>query len=142
TEMDVGGGTKAYCWSFADAEFDEGRWQLRVRGQAVALERRPLEVLQYLLRHAGEVVTKDELLAAAWAGRVVVEAVRTNAIGKLRKALGDDAQSVVTILPRVVYRIVVPLSRRVVVSLPVPIRLESGGLVPRRPTLALEALLA
>src|SRR5690606_28723635 len=82
TEVGAAGG--AWCWTFGEAEFDEGRWQLRVRGEPVDLERRPLEVLQYLLRHAGEAVTKDELLAAAWSGRVVVEAVLTNAIGKLR----------------------------------------------------------
>lgn len=142
TDTDVGGGTKTYCWSFGNAEFDEARWELRVAGRPVELERRPLEVLQYLLRHAGEVVTRDELLAAAWAGRVVVEAVLTNAIGKLRRALGDEAQSIVTTLPRVGYRLGVPVSRRAVEFLPAASRLQAGGSVPRRPNWSLETLLS
>ena len=101
--MDQGVGAghagKAYCWTFGNAEFDEARWQLRVAGQDVELEHKPLEVLQYLLRHAGEAVTKDELLAEVWAGRIVVEAVLTNAVGKLRRALADEAQDIVTTLP-------------------------------------------
>ena len=104
---DVSRAAKAYCWTFGNAEFDEGRWQLRVAGQDVELEHKPLEVLQYLLRHAGEAVTKDELLAAVWAGRVVVEAVLTNAVGKLRRALADEAQDTVMTLPRVGYRLAV-----------------------------------
>lgn len=140
--MGQGGAVKAYRWTFANAEFDEGRWQLQVAGQAIEVERRPLEVLQYLLRHAGEVVTKEELLEAAWAGRVVVEAVLTNAIGKLRRALGDEAQEVIVTLPRVGYRLGVPVSRRAVEFVPEPSRLDVGMAVPRRPHWKLDTLLA
>ncbi|MGY0612705.1 MULTISPECIES: protein kinase domain-containing protein [unclassified Luteimonas] len=139
---DAGQPVKAYCWSFGNAEFDESRWQLRVADNAVELERKPLEVLQYLLRHAGEAVTKEELLGAVWAGRIVVEAVLTNAVGKLRKALRDDAQEFVTTLPRVGYRLSVPVSRRVVEFLPEASRLQEGDAVPRRPNWRLEAPLA
>lgn len=139
---DTGRAAKAYLWLFGNAEFDEGRWQLRVAGQDVELERKPLEVLRYLLRHAGEAVTKEELLSAAWTGRIVVEAVLTNAIGKLRKALGDDAQDVVMTLPRVGYRLAVPVSRKVAEFLPHASRLEAGDAVPRRPNWRLESALA
>ncbi|GAB1406449.1 hypothetical protein MASR1M8_03680 [Thermomonas brevis] len=131
-----------YCWTFGNAEFDEARWQLRVAGQDVELEHKPLEVLQYLLRHAGEAVTKDELLSSVWAGRVVVEAVLTNAVGKLRRALGEQAQDVVATLPRVGYRLGVPASRRSVEFLPDASRLETGDSVPRRPNWKLESPLA
>lgn len=133
---------KAYFWTFANAEFDEGRWQLRVSGQDVELERKPMEVLQYLLRHAGEVVTKDELLASAWAGRIVVEAVLTNAIGKLRKALGDEGPNIVMTLTRVGYRLAVPVSRKAVEFVPDASHLEVGDQVPRRPNWRLEMALA
>src|SRR5690606_4700085 len=33
TEVGAAGG--AWCWTFGEAEFDEGRWQLRVRGEPV-----------------------------------------------------------------------------------------------------------
>ena len=103
------GSARAYRWSFGKAEFDEARWQLWVAGQGVDLEHKPLEVLQYLLRHAGEAVTKEELLSSVWAGRVVVEAVLTNAVGKLRRALGDEMQDIVVTLPKVGYRLAVPV---------------------------------
>lgn len=139
---DGAAGAKAYCWTFGNAEFDEARWQLRVAGQVAELERKPLEVLQYLLRHAGEVVTKEELLSACWAGRFVVDAVLTNAVGKVRKVLGDDAQDIVATLPKVGYRLAVPVARKVVEFIPAASQLEVGSVVPRRPNWRLETPLA
>ncbi|WP_271679941.1 protein kinase domain-containing protein [Thermomonas mangrovi] len=135
-------GARTYCWTFGNAEFDEARWQLRVAGQNVELEHKPLEVLQYLLRHAGEAVTKDELLASVWAGRVVVEAVLTNAVGKLRRALADEAQDIIQTLPRVGYRLAAPVARKPVEFLPDASRMEAGDTVPRRPNWKLDTLLA
>lgn len=136
------GPARAYCWSFGRAEFDESRWELSLAGQPVALERKPLEVLLYLLRHAGEVVTKEELLSDVWAGRIVVEAVLTNAIGKLRKALEQDGQEIVTTLARVGYRLSVPVSRKPVEFLPEASQLQVGDSVPRRQNWKLETALA
>ena len=93
-----------YTWRFAGCEFDESRRELRVRGTVADLEAKPLEILRELLLHAGEVVTKDELLEAVWPGLTVVDGSLSNAISKLRKALGDDGQMVVTV-PRVGYRL-------------------------------------
>lgn len=50
----------------------------------------------FLLRHPDAVVTKEQLLQAVWPGRIVSETSLTNAIGKLRAALNDDAQTIVT----------------------------------------------
>ncbi len=142
TSTDAGGPVKVYCWLFGRAEFDESRWELRIAGQPAALERKPLEVLHYLLRHSGEVVTKEELLAEVWAGRIVVEAVLTNAVGKLRKALEEDGQEIVTTLSRVGYRLAVPVSRRQIEFLPEDSRLQVGDTVPRRQNWKLETPLA
>ena len=137
-----GGVTGSYRWGFGKAEFDEGRWQLSVEGQAVELERKPLEVLQYLLRHAGEAVTKEELLSSVWAGRVVVEAVLTNAVGKLRRALGEDTGAMITTLPKVGYRLEGQVNRRTVEYIPPGSRLAAGDAVPRRGNWQLEEALA
>ena len=51
-----------HVWCFGDYEVDEKRRDLRVRGTTVELEAKPWEVLHQLLLHAGEVVTKEELL--------------------------------------------------------------------------------
>jgi serine/threonine protein kinase/DNA-binding winged helix-turn-helix (wHTH) protein len=91
-------------WRFAECEFDERRHELRVRGSAVELETKPLEVLHQLLINAGEVVTKQELIEAVWPAVMVVDGSLATAVSKLRKALGQDQQLIVTV-PRVGYRL-------------------------------------
>lgn len=127
-------GSAVFKWTFAGAEFDEARWELTVNGRVVDLERKPLQVLAHLLRHAGEVLTKDELLDAVWPGRVVVEAALTNAIGKLRRALCDEAQTLIVTVPRVGYRLSGTVTRKAIATLPPDSRLSPGDPVPRRPT--------
>jgi DNA-binding winged helix-turn-helix (wHTH) protein len=95
----------AYSYRFGSAEFDEARFELRVSGLPVEVERRALEVLAYLLRHAGEVVTKDELLREVWAGRITVDKVLANAINKLRRALGERNAEHISTQARVGYRL-------------------------------------
>lgn len=131
-----------YCWSFGTTDFDEGRWQLSVEGVVVELERKPLEVLQYLLRHAGEAVTKEELLSTVWADRIVVEAVLTNAVGKLRKALQDEEQRIILTLTKVGYRLDTKVKRRVAEHVPKASRLNVSDTVPRRNNWRLKEALA
>lgn len=97
-------------WRFAECEFDELRFQLVVQGQPVELERKPLELLRYLLSHSGEVVRKEELLDAVWPGVIVVDASLATAVSKLRKVLGGE-QEIIQTVPRVGYRISVPVVR-------------------------------
>lgn len=93
-----------YRYRFGSAEFDEAWFELRVAGLRVEVERRALEVLAYLLRHAGEVVTKEELFREVWAGRVTVDKVLPNAITKLRRALGEANAELLLTQPRIGYR--------------------------------------
>ena len=104
----------AFCYRFGTAEFDEARFELRVAGLPVEVERRALEVLAYLLQHAGEVVTKEELLREVWAGRVTVDKVLPNAINKLRRALGEANANCISTQARVGYRLDGPVSRTAV----------------------------
>lgn len=131
----------AFRWSFADVEFDEARWELQVGAQHVALEGKPLQVLAHLLRHANEVVTKDELLDAVWAGRVVVEGALTNAIGKLRHALCDEEQRLIVTVPRIGYRLTGKVERKSVQRPPQAGILQPGHRVPHRPHWALSRAL-
>lgn len=77
-------------WRFGDAVLDEQQASLHVAGAAVALDRSSHDVLLALLRHAGEVVTKEELLEAGWPGRVVSENSLAKAVSRLRQALGTQ----------------------------------------------------
>ncbi|MFB9068312.1 tetratricopeptide repeat protein [Pseudofulvimonas gallinarii] len=84
-------------WRFGRVQLDE-RGTVSVGGEALALDRSGFEILLALLRHVGEVVTKDELLAAGWPGRVVSENTLNKAISRLRHALDADGEAI-----RVVY---------------------------------------
>ena len=102
--------TASACrWSFGPAVLDERTLELRVNAQPVELERKSLEVLQYLLRHAGEVVTKDEILEAVWPGRILSETVLTKCISRIRDALGDDNQSFIKTQHGYGYRLICPV---------------------------------
>ncbi|HET8819490.1 MAG TPA: winged helix-turn-helix domain-containing protein [Xanthomonadaceae bacterium] len=81
-------------WRFGAVELDEGLAALRVAGRDVPLDRSSYDILLALLRHGGEVVTKDELLDAGWPGRVVSENSLAKAVSRLRHALGDDAAAI------------------------------------------------
>ena len=96
-------------WQFANCEFDDLRYELRVAGQTVEMERKPLDLLRYLLSRSGEVVRKEELLEAVWPGVLVVDASLATAVSKLRKVLGE--QEIIQTVPRVGYRIAVPVAR-------------------------------
>jgi eukaryotic-like serine/threonine-protein kinase len=121
------------AWRFAQFEFDESSRELRSNGAVVELESKPLEVLYQLLLHAGEVVTKEELLESAWPGVTVVEGSLATAVSKLRKALGEDNPPVVLTVPRIGYRLAVPVQCRQVAAPPVrELGFEAGRAVPGR----------
>jgi len=122
-------------WTFGNCEFDDSRLELRVAGATVELELKPLEVLLQLLRHAGQIVSKDTLLEDVWPGLTVVDASLATAISKLRKALGDHDSTIVVTVPRVGYRMGVLVHSKP--ALPNPTgatqTLQSGSAVPGRP---------
>lgn len=127
-----------FKYRFGTAEFDESRFELRVAGLPVDVERRALEVLIYLLRHAGEVVTKDELLREVWAGRITVDKVLPNAINKLRRALGETNANHISTQARIGYRLDGVVSRIAVGRQPnSPLALTAGQPVPGRPSFVL-----
>jgi TolB-like protein/DNA-binding winged helix-turn-helix (wHTH) protein/Flp pilus assembly protein TadD len=101
---------QARCWTFADCEFDEFRRELRVRGVVTELEPKPVEVLLCLLAQAGQVVTKENLLEAVWPGTAVVDGSLATAVSKLRKALGDVDSAILLTVPKVGYRLGVPVT--------------------------------
>jgi adenylate cyclase len=80
-------------WQFGAFAIDLARAQVTRGERRLALERSGYELLRHLVQNAGRTVGKEELLGAAWPGRVVSDHSLTKAISKLRQALGDaDAQ--------------------------------------------------
>jgi non-specific serine/threonine protein kinase len=133
-----------YIWRFGNVTFDEARWELRVDNAVQELEPKPLEMLGLLLRHAGEVVTKEELLGFLWPDVMVVEKVLTNAVSKLRRAIGDTEQKTIITVHRIGYRFMAPATRKAIRSKDEPkvAPLHAGEYVPGRPQWCLERLLA
>ena len=61
--------------------------------QAISLRPKPFAVLKLLLAHAGQLVSKQQLLDSVWPGTFVGDAVLKDSIRQLREALNDDAGS-------------------------------------------------
>ncbi|HLT43588.1 MAG TPA: winged helix-turn-helix domain-containing protein [Luteimonas sp.] len=130
---------RVYRWRFGAVEFDEARHELRVSGLPVEVEHKPLQVLTLLLRHVGEVVTKEELFDTVWAGRVTVDHVLATAVGKLRKALDAGGEARIVTVPRIGYRFDGPVERIAVGQRPSrELKFEAGQPVPGREHFLLE----
>ena len=70
----------------------------------VALTPTAMDVLAYLVSHAGGVVSKDELLDAVWHGRFVEEANIKQTMFTLRRALGPAGDGMIVTAPGRGYR--------------------------------------
>jgi TolB-like protein/DNA-binding winged helix-turn-helix (wHTH) protein len=79
----------------------------------VPIGARALDVLGVLVRRAGELVTRDEIIAAAWPDTVVEDNNLNMQIAALRRVLdgGRTAPSSIQTIPRRGYRFVVPVIR-------------------------------
>src|SRR5215471_3193197 len=87
----------------------EQLWQAEV---VLPLRPKSFAVLRYLVEHAGQLVTKDDLLEAVWAGTVVSDSVLKGCIREVRQALSDDVQQprYIATVHRRGYRFIAPLS--------------------------------
>src|SRR6202046_4825589 len=125
--------TSGRLWRFADYEFDELGRELRVKGRPVDLESKPMDILLQLLLHAGEVVTKEELLESVWPDVMVVDGSLATAVSKLRKAMGDEDHPMIVTVPRVGYRLAVPVYCKTVAAPAGPeLGFKAGDPVPGR----------
>lgn len=78
----------------------EPRRQLLDSGRAVALGGKALDLLSVLAEAQGDLVTKDELMAAVWPGIVVEENAIQVHISAARKALAEEAERLATVRGR------------------------------------------
>jgi adenylate cyclase len=78
--------------SFEDFCLDTARRELRRGSARVSLQRQVFDVLEYLIRNRERVVSKDDLLAAVWNGRIVSESTLFTRINAARGAIGDSGE--------------------------------------------------
>ncbi len=81
-------------------------------GEEKQLEPKTMDVLAYLVEHAGDVVSQDALLQRFWPGRVVEESTVHRRINQIRRVLGDEARHPVYIetISRRGYRAIAPVT--------------------------------
>lgn len=93
---------------FGEQVLDVGRRELRRGGETIAMEPQVFDLLVHLVRHRERVVTKDELVAEVWQGRIVSDSALTTRINAARRAVGDsgETQTVIRTLPRKGFRFV------------------------------------
>jgi TolB-like protein/DNA-binding winged helix-turn-helix (wHTH) protein/Tfp pilus assembly protein PilF len=107
-----------FRFRFGSFELDRRAGELRRHGIKVRLQEKPLRLLEALLEHPGQAVTREELRGRLWAADTFVDVDNglNTAVNKLRAALGDsadDAKYVETLGGRG-YRFVAPVEALVV----------------------------
>ena len=77
-------------FSFGDHELDVERRELRRSGERVALEPQVFDLLVYLVQNRDRVVSRDDLIATVWGGRIVSDSAVTTRLNAARRAVGDS----------------------------------------------------
>src|SRR5215831_15273534 len=80
---------------FGTFELDVRAGELRKQGAKIRLQEQPLRILELLLTHPGQLVTREELRSRLWPSHTFVDFDHglNKAINKLREALDDSAES-------------------------------------------------
>ena len=120
-----------------DLAIDSERRELRAGGTIVPIEPQVFDVLLYLIQHRDRVVSKDDLIASVWKGRIVSESTLTTRINAVRRAVGDsgEKQEFIRTLARKGFRWIAAVDE----SNEVETTNDSAGgalNVPRRPSIA------
>jgi len=128
---------------FEDFALDRERRELRRSGDLVAVEPQVFDLLEYLVRNCGRVVSKDDLIAAVWDGRIVSDVTIDTRVNAARRAIQDSGkdQRLIKTLPRKGIRFVgtVREERRTAEAGPPSIAAEEHSPVfalPDRPSIA------
>ena len=112
--------------------------RLSRRGSTVRLRPQLMDLLVCLARHAGRVVSKDEILAEVWSGQFIAESGLSRAVAELRQALHDDPREPVFIetIAKRGYRLIAPVRYQdaapapIMNAAPVPVSDAAAAPVP------------
>lgn len=118
-------GPSSTSYQVGDWLVDPSAGEITRGEQAIKLEPKVMEVLSYLARRPGELVTREDLERDVWKGAIVGYDSITAAVIKLRKALSDDARRprYITTIPKRGYRLIAAVHDHVtgVVGADVPV---------------------
>ena len=79
--------------SAGEVEVDLGRYELRRSGRRIRIEKKPMELLIFLLERREQMVSREEIVKRLWRSDLFIDTEKNvnNIVRKLRTALGDNA---------------------------------------------------
>jgi len=89
-------------FSFDNHTLDTSRRELRRGSELVATQPQVFDLLVHLLKHRDQVVSRDDLIALVWGGRIVSDSTLDSRINAARNAVGDNGkeQKLIRTFPR------------------------------------------
>lgn len=125
---------EAVAWRFGDFTLLSEQRLLMAEGLPVRIGARAFDILVALVEHAGQFVSRDELIARIWGGRVVEEINLRVQVAALRRMLGEEGRSdpqFIVNVPARGYCFIAPVSRsREALSSKLPIGAVAHAPVP------------
>jgi TolB-like protein len=128
-------GPKKLQFHFEGHVLDTDTRELRRGFERIAVEPQVLDLLVYLVENRDRVVTKDDLIASVWGGRIVSDAALTSRIYAARKAVGDTGrdQKLIRTISRKGLRFIGTLDARPGEGTPPPAVAASSAEPPAEP---------
>ena len=83
---------KAFVFRFSGIEVQERELRVLRDGEPLSIEPKAFKVLVCLLQRRGQLVSKDDLIRAAWGETAVTDNSLSRAIAHLRRMLEDDTR--------------------------------------------------
>src|SRR5579864_4092024 len=77
-----------------EVELDLGRYELRRGGRRVKLEKKPMELLIFLVRRREQLVSREDIVAQLWHSDLFIDTERNlnNIVRKVHTAMGEYAR--------------------------------------------------
>ncbi len=95
-----------------DHRIEPSRCVIHTDEGEIHIEPRVMDVLVLLVKHAGQVVTREEFFQTVWAGAFVTDEVLSRCIYRLRQGLGDNTRNprYIETVSKKGYRLIAPVS--------------------------------
>jgi DNA-binding winged helix-turn-helix (wHTH) protein len=97
-------------YRFGDFVLDVEKGFLRRAGGEIRLQPKAFELLRYLVERPGRVVSKTELTDAVWRGTAITDNSLSQCAAQVRRALGDESQTIIRTVARRGYVFAAPLT--------------------------------
>jgi adenylate cyclase len=119
---------------FEDCTLDTERRELRRGDALVEIEPKVFDLLAFVIENRQRVVSRDDLIARVWEGRIVSESALARCIYGARSAIGDDgeAQRLIKTIQRKGLRFVGPVREE-----QQPSAVADAGVEPEKPAMPL-----